>query len=402
MKNLAKLRLATQAVHAGRPAEVPDFVPTVAPIHPSVTYRYDCMDDLDAVFAGTKQGYVYTRYGSPTVTALEEAVATLEQGEAALGYASGMAAIHAGLLASGVQAGTAVVAAQDVYGATYALLDGLLRDQGVSTRFVDAAHLHAVETACAESRPVALIVETLSNPLLKIADLAALADLAHQHGATFLVDNTFATPCLVQPLILGADIVIHSATKYLGGHGDVLGGVAVTSNLRRTEMLEVQKLTGGNLGPQEAWLALRGIRTLPLRMRQHCTNAMEVAHWLEEHPRVRRVNYPGLPSHPQHALATGLFGDRGYGGMLSFELKGADQSTVFRFFERLRLCLPVTTLGDVYTLVMYPAHSSHRAISPEERARIGIGDGLVRVSVGIEAVEDIVADLDQALGELEV
>ena len=397
MEDLANYQLATQAVHAGRPTEVPDYVPTVSPIHPSVTYRYDRMDDLDAVFAGTKQGYVYTRYGSPTVAALEEAVATLEQGESALGFASGMAAIHAGLLASGVRAGTSVVAAQDVYGATYALLDGLLRNQGISTRFVDATDLHAVSTACAELRPVAMIVETLSNPLLKIADLAALVDIAHQYDATFLVDNTFATPCLVQPLTLGADIVIHSASKYLGGHGDVLGGVVITSSPRRADALEVQKLTGGNLGPQEAWLALRGIRTLPLRMRQHCENAMAVARWLEEHPAVGRVNYPGLPSHPQHPLAKELFEERGYGGMLSFELEGADQSAVFRFFERLRLCMPVTTLGDVYTLVMYPAHSSHRAIDPEERARIGIGDGLVRVSVGIEAVEDVLADLDQAL-----
>lgn len=401
-------RLATRAAHAGTRTPRPDFTPTVAPIHPSVTYLYDEMDDLDAVFAGTRQGYVYARYGNPTVTALEEAVVALEaplpqpspsEGErvTALAFASGMAAVHAALLAVGVRAGLAVVAAQDVYGATYALLDRLLRSQGVTVRFVDASDVEAVDVACAELKPVALLAETISNPLLKIADIATLAEIAHRYGATFLVDNTFATPCLVQPLTLGADVVIHSATKYLGGHGDVLGGVIVTGEARRAALLDVLKLTGANLGPQEAWLVLRGLRTLPLRMRQHCENALLVAQWLERHPQVERVYYPGLPSHPQHELATRLFQGRGFGGIVSFDLRGAGQSEVFRFLEALRLCLPATTLGDVCTLALYPAHSSHRALTPEERARIGIGAGLVRLSVGIEAVEDIIGDLEQAL-----
>ena len=395
-------RLATRAVHASTRPLHPDYTPTVTAIHPSVTYYYEQMQDLDGVFAGTRQGYVYTRYGNPTTTALEEAVAALEVGETGLAFASGMAAIHIALLATGARAGSAVVAAQDVYGATYALLDQLMRSQGVTVRFVDVADLEAVEAACAELRPVALLVETISNPLLKVADLPALANVAHQHGATLLVDNTFATPCLVQPLNLGADVVIHSATKYLGGHGDVLGGVVVTSETRRADMYELLKLTGPNLGPQQAWLVLRGIRTLPLRMRQHCENGLAVARWLETHPRVSHVNYPGLPSHPQHELAERLFGEQGYGGMVSFDLAGADQHQVFRFFEALHLCIPATTLGDVYTLVLYPAHSSHRALSPEERGRIGIGDGLVRLSVGIEAVEDIICDLEQALDALEI
>jgi len=399
MNNLAARRLATRAVHAGMRPPHPDFTPTVTPIHPSVTYWYERMEDLDGVFAGTRQGYVYTRYGNPTTTALEEAVATLEEGEAALAFASGMAAIHAALLATGARTGSAVVAAQDLYGATYALLDRLMRTQGVTAHFVDVADLEAVEMACAQLRPVALLVETISNPLLKVADLPALAGVAHRHGATLLVDNTFATPCLAQPLNLGADVVIHSATKYLGGHGDVLGGVVVTSEARRADLFEVLKVTGANLGPQEAWLVLRGLKTLPLRMRQHCENGLAVARWLEAYPRVSRVLYPGLPSHPQHALAERLFQGQGYGGMVSFDLAGADQRQVFRFFESLRLCLPATTLGDVYTLVLYPAHSSHRALSPEERAHIGIGAGLVRMSVGIEAVEDILGDLEQALDQ---
>jgi cystathionine gamma-synthase/methionine-gamma-lyase len=355
------------------------------------------MEDLDGIFAGTRRGYVYTRYGNPTVTALEEAVAALEEGEAGLAFGSGMAAIHAALLAAGARAGSTVVATQDIYGATYALLDGLMRSQGVTTRFVNMTDLAAVEATCADLRPVALIVETISNPLLKVADLPALAEVAHRHGAALLVDNTFATPLLVQPLKLGADVVIHSATKYLGGHGDALGGVVVTSEATKAELFEILKLAGGNLGPHEAWLVLRGIKTLALRMRQHCENALAVAHWLKGHPRVSKVLYPGLPMHPQHALAGRLFQEQGYGGMVAFELSGAGQTEVFRFFEWLRLCRPATTLGDVYTLMLYPAHSSHRALSPEERARIGIGDGLVRMSVGIEAVEDILEDVEQAL-----
>jgi cystathionine beta-lyase/cystathionine gamma-synthase len=334
------------------------------------------------------------------VTALEEAVAALEEGETALAFASGMAAIHAALLAVGARAGSAVVAAQDIYGATHALLDGLLRTQGVITRFVDTTDLDGVEAACAELNPAALIVETVSNPLLKIADIPALADVAHRYGGALLVDNTFATPCLVQPLNLGADVVIHSSTKYLGGHGDVLSGIVVTSKARRADLFEVLKLTGANLGPQEAWLVLRGIKTLSLRMRQHCENGKTVARWLEARPKVSRVYYPGLSSHPQHDLAQRLFQGQGYGGMVSFDLVGAGQKEVFRFFESLRLCLPATTLGDVCSLVLYPAHSSHRALSPEERAHIGIGDGLVRMSVGIEAVEDILSDLEQALDAL--
>jgi len=400
MKDTTTHRLPTRAVHAGTPGPRPDFVPTVTPIYPSATYVYEHMEDLDGVFAGTRPGYVYARYGNPTVTALEEAVVALEEGEAGLAFASGMAAIHTALVATGARAGTAVVAAQDIYGATYALLDQLMRSQGVTVRFVDTSDLEAVEAACAELEPVAVLVETISNPLLKLVDLPEMAGVAHRHGAALLVDHTFATPCLAQPLHLGADVVIHSSTKYLGGHGDVLSGVVVTSEPRRADMFEVLKLTGGNLGPQDAWLVQRGIKTLPLRMRQHCENALAVARWLEGHPKVNRVLYPGLPSHPQHELAQRLFEDRGYGGMVSFELAGAGQEEVFRFFEALRLCLPATTLGDVYTLVLYPAHSSHRALGPEERARVGIGEGLVRMSVGIEAVEDILEDLEQALGTL--
>jgi len=233
--------------------------------------------------------------------------------------------------------------------------------------------------------------------LLKVADLPAVIAQAHAVDATVVVDATFTTPWLCQPLALGADYVVHSATKYLGGHGDVLGGVIATGRAQRHSLHEILKLTGSILGPQEAWLILRGLKTLPLRVARQCENALTVARWLQEHPCVARVHYPGLLSHPQHALATQLFGGRGYGGVVSFELARGGRAEAFRFLEALRLVLPATSLGDVYSLALYPAISSHRALSPEERARLGIGDNLLRLSLGIEDVADVQADLDQAL-----
>jgi cystathionine gamma-synthase/methionine-gamma-lyase len=244
------------------------------------------------------------------------------------------------------------------------------------------------------------VAETISNPLLKVADVPALADLAHRHGAQLLIDNTFASPYLCNPLAYGADYIVHSATKYIGGHGDVMAGVVVTSAENRLKLYEANKLIGSVLGPFEAWLAMRGLKTLPLRMRQQCANAERVAQWLAGHRKIAHVNYPGLPSHPQHDLARRLFGERGFGGMLSFEIAGADRASVFRFMESLELCLPATTLGDIYTLVLHPATSSHRSLTPEERARVGIGEGLVRLSAGIEDAADIIADLEQALAQV--
>jgi len=389
--------LFTQAVHAGERAPRPDFTPVSTPIYRSVGYLYDDMNSLDAIFSGERAGYVYPRYGSPTVAALEAAAATLEGGEAALAVSSGMAAIHLTLLAAGVRSGASVVAAQDCYGATYTLLRDLFTSQGVRVRFVDITDLAEVGSALAEAKPVALLLETISNPLLKVADVPTLVEMAHAVGAQVIVDNTFATPYLCRPLAYGADFVVHSSTKYFGGHGDVMGGLVITSTANRERLFELIKLIGCNLGPEDAWLTLRGLKTLPLRMRQHCANARAVAEWLAEHPRVERVHYPGLDSHPQHALAERLFAGAGYGGMVSFELKDADRAAVFRFLEALQLILPATTLGDVYSLVLYPAMSSHRALSPAERAQVGIGEGLVRLSVGIEAAEDIIADLEQAL-----
>ena len=301
---------STRAVHAGERTPRGRYIPVVTPIHPTVSYLYDSADELDAVLGAEQEGYVYHRYGNPTTAAFEAAVADLEGGEAAHAFASGMAAIHTALLAAGVRAGTAVVAATDLYGATYTLLNKILAELGVSIEMVDVTDLAAVEETLTRTRPVALIAETISNPLLKVADIPALGELAHRHGAKLLVDSSFASPWLCKPLIHGADMVIHSATKYIGGHGDVMAGVVVASAETRRSLYELNKLTGAVLGPFEGWLAMRGLKTLPLRMRQHCSNAMLVAEWLAQHPRIAHVHYPGLADHPQHKLA-------GIGGNLS-------------------------------------------------------------------------------------
>jgi cystathionine beta-lyase/cystathionine gamma-synthase len=419
-----KRSIFTQAVHAGERGPRPDFSPVSTPIYHSVGYVYDDMNDLDAIFANQRAGFVYPRYGSPTVGAFEQAMATLEGAEDAVAFGSGMAALHGALLgalwhgaaqpaAPGHNTAVpAVVAAADLYGASYALLERLLTALGIHVRFVDITDLSQVQQALAvgaaprgRPRPLALLCEIISNPLMKVADVPALAELAHAAGAALIVDSTFASPYLFRPLEHGADYCVHSATKYLGGHGDVMAGVVACSAQRGRDLRERQKLLGANLGPQEAWLAHRGLKTLPLRMRQHCANAQAVAEWMVAHPAVARVNYPGLPEHPQHGVAARLFEGRGYGGMLSFDLRGAGpdragQADVFRFLEALELVLPATTLGDVYSLTLYPAHSSHRLVAPEARAALGIGDGLVRLSAGIEHVQDIVADLAQALDRL--
>jgi cystathionine gamma-synthase/methionine-gamma-lyase len=390
----------TRAVHVGERGARPDFKPVSTPIYNSVGYLYEDLQDLDAVFGNERPGYVYARYGNPTNAALEEVLADLEGGEGALSFGSGMAAVYAALMAAGVKTGASLLSAYDIYGATYAVCARLLPDWGVKTRFVDVTNLEAVERALGELKPAALILETISNPLMKVADVPAIVKMAHRSGAKVIVDNTFATPVLFRPLEWGADFCVHSTTKYIGGHGDVLGGAIVSSNENRKTLHEIIKMTGGNLGPAEAWLTLRGVKTLPLRMRQHCANAMEVAKRLQRHPQISKVNYPGLADHPQHGPAMKLFPEGLFGGMISFEIRNAGKKEIFRFMESLGLILPATTLGDVYSLTLYPAMSSHRALSPEERKKVGISDSLVRLSVGIEDAGEIIEDLEQALEKI--
>jgi cystathionine beta-lyase/cystathionine gamma-synthase len=389
--------MATLAVHAGRAATHPDYAPICTPIHNAVTYTYDDMRRLDAVFSGEQSGYVYSRFGNPTVAALETAIAQLERTESALACASGMAAVHLSLVAAGATPGTTVLAAQDIYGGTHALLAQVFKARGVGFHTVDMTDLNAAAEAIAKAEPTTLLVETISNPLLKVADIPALAQLAHRAQAELIVDNTFATPCLYRPALSGADYVVYSATKYLAGHGDVVGGVIAGSAERCQAARESQKLIGSVLGPNEAWLVLRGLKTLVLRMRQQSWNASLVARFLSSHPRVSKVYYPALPTHPHFALCRRLFSTNLYGGMVSFEIEGADQEQVFRFMDALQLIVPGTSLGDVTSLILYPAHSSHRTLSEEERQRLGITPSLVRLSVGIEEASDIIADLAQAL-----
>ena len=397
MNNINNQSFQTRAVHAGERVPPADFRPVTTPIWNTVGYLYESMDDLDAVFDRRKPGQVYLRYSNPTVEAFENAVANLENAEAAQAYGSGMAAIHAALLGGGAKAGTSIVAAMDVYGATFTLLKNLLTTLGARVRMVDVKDHNEVETAINETSATILYVESISNPLLKVADIPRLAELAHKNNATLMVDNTFASPYLLRPAEYGADYVIHSATKYLSGHGDVLAGVVVTSKENKNRLFELNKLIGSVLGPFEAWLALRGIKTLPLRMKQQCDNALRVAEWLISHPRIKNVHFPGLPTHPQHILSKQLFSGKGFGGVLSFEIDGADKDVVFRFMESLSICLPATTLGDIYSLILHPMTSSHRGLTTEERARVGIPDGLVRLSTGIESADDIITDLKKAL-----
>lgn len=409
MEDTHQKSFATRAVHAGEGTPAESWTPVVGPIHPSVGFTYESMADLDLAFDRTGEpggaSPVYPRYGSPTVAAFEAAVADLEGGRAAHAFASGMAALHVALLSTGLGRGGTLLAALDLYGATFTLARSLFAGMGVRVEWVDVSDLEQVSTTLDRASkegdgPLVLLAEVISNPLLKVADVPALAEWTRRWGARFILDNTFASPYLFTPLAYGVETVVHSATKYIAGHGDVMAGVAVTSAEDRARMYELNKLVGSVLGPFEAWLALRGLKTLPLRVARQCDNAMQVAAWLAGRAEVERVIYPGLPDHPQHELAAGLFAGKGFGGVLSFDLAGVDRGKAFRFMESLRLCKPATTLGDIYTLVLHPATSSHRSLSTEERARVGISDGLVRLSTGIEDPADILADLEGALAPL--
>jgi cystathionine beta-lyase/cystathionine gamma-synthase len=386
---------STLAVQAGNDVSAIAGHPVSPSIYPAVTYTYDHMDDLSAALH-ENAGYSYSRYGSPTIAQLEQAVATLEGTEDAVAYASGMGALHGAFAQANITPDRPVVAARNVYGATYALLNKMYADSN-AIHFVEITDRDAVQAAIEQHQPRAVVLETISNPLLKIPDIPAITQWAHAAGAIVIVDNTFATPYLYNPIDHGVDVVVHSATKYLSGHGDVLAGVVATTAQRAHELRLQQRTLGANLGPFEAWLTLRGIRTLGLRMREQCANAMKVAQWLSEQPAIARVIYPGLPDHPDHELAKRLFRADHFGGMVSFELRDAAEPQVFRFMEALKLIQAATSLGDVYSLLLYPAQSSHHALGREERLRQGIGDGLVRLSVGIEDADDIITDLAQAL-----
>lgn len=397
--NLASKHLATRAVHAGERQRPDGFVPMSTPIYSTATFVYDHLADIDAISSGERSGFTYSRHGNPTNAALEEAVLSLESappGSVAVSLASGMSAILLALLAAGIEHGGKIAASQDLYGVTTKFLLEVAARWGAEIQFVDVFS-GAGREALWNFKPNALILETLTNPLLRIPDFPALVAEARARKTRVIVDNTFATPLLFQPLRHGADFVVHSATKYFGGHGDLTGGMLIAREEFAAETRSFARLVGAILGPFEAWLTLRGLKTLPLRFARHCENARALAEFLAAHPRVERVFYPGLTSHPDHALGEKLFGGAGSGGVLSITIRSAGRNEIFGFVDSLDLFLKATSLGDVQSLVLYPAISSHRDLSPKQRERLGIADNLVRLSAGIEDVEDLKADLQQAL-----
>jgi cystathionine gamma-synthase/methionine-gamma-lyase len=389
--------LGTQCVHAGERWERPGFWPSSTPIHNATTFFYDRAEELDDVVWRRKPGYSYSRAGSPTTSALERALSTLEGVEVTRVCGSGMAASHLAVLTAGAGKDGPILASSDVYGSVYTLMEGVFPALGTPSLVTSFVDLDRLEDALRRVRPRVVYFEVVTNPLTRVIDAPAVIELARRYGARVIVDNTFTTPYLLTPAALGADFVTHSVSKFLSGHGDVLAG-SVGCRLadydRLTDML-IQ--VGSALGPNEAWLALRGLKTFPLRMARQCESALQVARFLEAHPAVARVRYPGLPSHPEHRTARRLFPDGRYGAMLSLDVAHCDTARAFRFLDALRLVLPATTLGDLYSIMVNPARTTHRWLSPDQQAALGIGPGTFRMSVGIEGVEDLLEDLDQAL-----
>ncbi len=400
------MKLNTRAVHSGdrkRPGSenAKQWVPVTAPIYTAASYFYEDAADLDRVFANEMPGPSYARHGNPTNEALEELVTSLEcgleAGAGALACSTGMSALHIAILTALLDRRRVILAASALYGATINMLMKVLEPSGIETVFVDFCDEQALAEAIAEHRPGALLMETISNPLLRVAPLDRIAVMAKEAGAQLIVDNTFATPLITRPLELGATFSVHSLTKYLAGHGDVLGGIIVTTTENLEPLRSMARSLGPALGPFEAYLSMRGIKTFPLRMERQCANACRLANWLSTHPSIDKVNFPADPKHPDAGTIKRLFAPNLYGAILSFEVKGADREGIFRVMNSLKMIVPATSLGDVQTMVLYPAMASHRDLSPKHRARLGIHDNLLRLSTGIEAVEDIIADLDQAL-----
>ena len=376
-------RLATQAVHAG---QVPDPLAgaVMTPIYQTSTYIQDGL--------GRNKGYEYARTRNPTREALERNVAVLEGGRHGFAFSSGLAAVDATLKL--LSAGDHVVCGENVYGGTHRQMTHIWARLGLTFTFVDAAETERI-AAAVTPRTKMIYAETPTNPMMRLCDLRAAGEIAQRAGALFVVDNTFATPCFQRPLQDGADIVLHSTTKYLNGHSDMVGGLLV---LTRDDLAEriafIQNGSGAVPGPFDCWLALRGTKTLALRMRQHDASGRRIAEWLTQHPMVERVYYPGLPSHPQHELACRQM--KGFGGMISVELGSVDRAR--RVAERTKIFVLAESLGGVESLIGHPASMTHASVPPEMRRAMGLTDSLVRLSVGIEDVDDLIADLDQALG----
>ena len=385
----------TKAIHAGNVKDQ-QYGALTTPIYQSSTFVFDSCEQGGRRMSGAENGYIYTRLGNPTTSILESKVAALEGGEAALATASGMGAISSCLWTI-ASAGKHIIADGTLYGCTFALLNHGIQRYGVDVDFIDTSDLEAVK---AHLRPntVAVYLETPANPNLKITDIAAVSKLVHEYHADIKVvcDNTFASPALQNPLSLGADVVVHSATKYLNGHGDVVAGFVVgkADFISQVRMFGLKDMTGAVLDPFAAFLLLRGLKTLELRMARHCENAAKIAAFLAEHPAVEKVNYPGLKTHRGHEIAARQM--KAFGGMLSFEVRGGKEAGM-KLVNALELITVAVSLGDAESLIEHPASMTHSTYSAEELAASGIAPGLIRLSAGLENAEDLIADLKQAL-----
>jgi methionine-gamma-lyase len=395
-QKMAKAGFATKAIHGGHKSD--QYGALATPIHQTATFIFDSAEQGGKRFALEESGYIYSRLGNPTCTQLEEKLAMLEGGEAAVATASGMGAVSAAFWTL-LHAGDHVVAAKTLYGCTYAFLSHGLTRYGVEVTFVDTIDPENVRKALRPNTKV-VYLESPANPTLEIADIEAISKIAHaQENCMVMVDNTFCTPYIQRPLEMGADIVIHSGTKFLNGHGDVISGLVVGTQeyINNVRLFGIKDMTGASMSPFDAFLMIRGMKTLEIRMEKHCENAMKVAEFLETHPAVDRVYFPGLKSFSQYDLAKKYMSLPG--AVIAFELKGglAEGRTVMNSVE---LCKLAVSLGDAETLIQHPASMTHSPYSPEERLEVGISDSLVRLAVGLESAQDIIDDLGQALNRI--
>ncbi len=392
------MNFESQVVHAGdRKRRKGAVVPSTTPIHLGTTYFYESAATLDRILGHEEQGFSYVRYNNPTNEALEELTTTLERGFGSLATSSGMAALQIAFQAALIDRPHTILASDSIYGATISLLDQVMSPFGVQVHYVNICDLAAVEKAIEKTKPGCVFIESISNPLLRVGRIDKIAELARAGNAALVVDNTFATPLMVRPLELGAHIVVHSATKYFAGHGDVLGGIVVSDQPHYEAVRSIARIAGPLLGAFESYLTMRGMKTLAVRFERQCQNAKALAEWLSEHPCVDRVYHCSRADHPDADAIQNCFAPELFGAILSFEIKDAVKAGVMAFMDRLKMIVPGTSLGDVHSLLLYPLIASHRTISPKMRARMGIRENLVRVAAGIEHIDDIKADLDQAL-----
>lgn len=394
MKNTKKATPGPQttAIHAGEPPKHGVGAAVGAEISRTSNFTFQSTAEMRRWAEGKSKAYIYTRYGNPTLAVAEKKIAALEGAEAAVVTASGMAAISSALLGA-LKAGDEVISTAQVYGGTYRLMRDVFPDMGIVVRHVDT-DLAGIEEL-ATPRTKVLYVETPTNPTLRLVDLHQAIAFAKKHKLVSVIDNTFASPVLQKPIEMGFDMVVHSATKYMGGHSDIIAGVAAGSRHWMERVQHMVIYLGGSMDPEAAFLLSRGLKTMPLRVRQQCESALEVAKFLEKHPKIARVHYPGLKSHPDHALAKKQM--KGFGSMLAFDIKGG-LPAASRFCDRVKVFLLAASLGGVESLVVLPAYTSHYRMSPEELLKAGVTPGTVRVSVGLEEPADLIADMKQALG----